>query len=361
MSEQQKRRSEQAGIVRFFREMGSALIMALIAIVYVIQAFKIPTGSMENSLLVGDFLLGLKFVYGAPIVPFSQELGITQRLPALTDPKPGDVIIFKYPGTDSKDYIKRAVAGPGDVVEIKNTTLMVNGEEVKKPPKGMYTRSGLQSHEGVSYFKPLRIPAKGDTIKTESLPLREFLFLKHLIHQENPRKKVEMHFQLFVDGEYSNHVPFSFYNMKITLEDMQNGKLVVTNPHTGKRQPFSFNRIDDWTELDRYMRVIRDAFDGKQVQIRHKLFVDDEPVESYNVKFDNYFTVGDNRDNSADSRYWGYLNRNFIKAKAFILYFSLDNNTPWWQLPLKIRWDRIGKLIRPWDGVHMENADRIKY
>ena len=73
------RRSEQAGILHFIREMGSALIMALIAIVYVIQAFKIPTCSMEDSLLVGDFLLGLKFMYGAPIVPFSQELGITTR------------------------------------------------------------------------------------------------------------------------------------------------------------------------------------------------------------------------------------------------------------------------------------------
>ena len=106
MSTSSARRSEQAGIFHFLREMGSALIMALIAIVYVIQAFKIPTGSMENSLLVGDFLLGLKFMYGAPILPFSHELGINQRFPAVTDPKTGDVIIFKYPGSDKKDYIK---------------------------------------------------------------------------------------------------------------------------------------------------------------------------------------------------------------------------------------------------------------
>lgn len=360
MSEQQARRSEQAGIIRFFREMGSALIMALIAIVYVIQAFKIPTGSMEDSLLVGDFLLGLKFVYGAPIIPFSQELGITQRLPALADPKPGDVVIFKYPGTDSKDYIKRAVAGPGDVVEIKSTRLLVNGKELQKPPRGKYTSSG-KLHHGISNFKPLSIPAKGDVIHANKLPLREFLFLKHLIHQENPRKHVSMHFQLFVDGEYSNHVPFSFYNWKVSLEDLQNGNLTVTNPYTRKQQPFSFDRIDDWTELQKYMNVIRDAFPGRQVEIRHKLFVDEKPVDSYEVRFDNYFMIGDNRDNSADSRYWGYLNRNFVKAKAFILYFSLDNQTPMWQLPLKIRWDRIGKLIRSWDGISMENVERIKY
>lgn len=129
-----ERRSEQAGIFHFMREMGSALIMALIAIVYVIQAFKIPTGSMENSLMVGDFLLGLKFMYGAPIVPFSKELGINQRLPAITEPKSGDVIIFKYPGADKKDYIKRCVAGPGSVVEIHQKRLIVDGRELILPP-----------------------------------------------------------------------------------------------------------------------------------------------------------------------------------------------------------------------------------
>jgi len=71
--------------------MVSALAMALVAIVYVIQAFKIPSGSMEDSLLVGDFLLGLKFIYGAPVLPFMYT-----KFPGVTNPKPGDVIIFKY-------------------------------------------------------------------------------------------------------------------------------------------------------------------------------------------------------------------------------------------------------------------------
>jgi signal peptidase I len=61
--------------------------------------------------------------------------------------------------------------------------------------------------------------------------------------------------------------------------------------------------------------------------------------------------MGDNRDDSMDSRYWGFLNRNYIKAKAFILYFSWDDAVPLWQLPLGIRWNRIGKLILSWDGL----------
>jgi len=60
--------------------------------------------------------------------------------------------------------------------------------------------------------------------------------------------------------------------------------------------------------------------------------------------------MGDNRDNSLDSRYWGYVNYNYVKAKAFILYFSLNETTPYYMLPMKIRWERIGKLIRSWDG-----------
>ncbi|MDR0307701.1 MAG: signal peptidase I [Chitinispirillales bacterium] len=353
-------RTEKAGILRFFREMGSALVMALIAIVYIIQAFQIPTGSMENSLLVGDFLLGLKFVYGAPIVPFSQELGITKRFPAVTKPKPGDVVIFKYPGTDSKDYIKRIVAGPGDVVEIRgNTKLLVNNKEIKLPPKGKYTGQSRPDPR-ITNFAPLYIPAKGYVITPDTLPLREFLFFKHLVHQENPTKKVNMHFDLYLDGELSNSTPFNFNGARVSLQDLQSGKLTYHNEMTRRTETFDFNRFDDWTILDYFIEVIRRNFPDKKVEISKKLFLDSKRVESYTVRFDNYFMIGDNRDNSMDSRYWGYLNRNFVKAKAFILYFSLDRTEPIWKLPLNIRWDRIGKLIRNWDGVSETDA-RIKY
>src|SRR6185436_18144909 len=76
----------------FTREFLIPIGLALIFIQFVIQAFKIPSASMEDSLLIGDFLLGLKFVYGSP-VPFSNK-----KLPGLADPKPGNVLIFRYPG-----------------------------------------------------------------------------------------------------------------------------------------------------------------------------------------------------------------------------------------------------------------------
>lgn len=337
MSDNQQRRTEQAGILHFLREMGSALIMALIAIVYVIQAFKIPTGSMEKSLLVGDFLLGLKFIYGAPVLPFALDLGISQRLPAIADPKPGDVVIFKYPGNDKKDYIKRCVAGPGSTIEIDHQKVIVDGTTLSLPPNGQYERDGRLEGRGVAVFEPLRIPAKGDVITPGTLPTREFLFCKHLIHQENPKAKVTAVFQLYINGEFSNHQPVSLYD-----------------PRTNRIETMRFDHhvfgFDDWTILDARLQRVKAQLGEADIDIRKLLYINDTIVSEYTVKFDNYFMMGDNRDNSQDSRFWGYLNRNFVKAKAFILYFSLDKNVPFWQLPLKIRWNRIGKLIQPWDG-----------
>jgi len=353
--------AEKTGLLRFFREMGSALVMALIAIVYVIQAFQIPTGSMEDSLLVGDFLLGLKFIYGAPLLPYSRELGISRRLPAIAKPKRGDVVIFKYPGTDAKDYIKRMVAGPGDVVRIvDDRRFIVNDEELALPPRGKYT-GGNRADPRIVNFAPLRIPAKGDILCPDTMPIREFLFFKTLLHQENPVKRVSMHFDLYVDGELANNTPINFNGTKTSLYDLQNGRLTFRNEMARRVETFDFNRFDDWTMLDYFLTIIRRNFPpDMNVEIRKKIFMNNERVESYAVRYDNYFMAGDNRNNSLDSRYWGYLNYNFVKAKALILYFSYDNSRPAWQIPANIRWNRIGKLIRSWDG-ESEGNPKIKY
>jgi signal peptidase I len=397
------RRSEAQGLMRFSREMGWALAMALVFIVYVIQAFKIPTGSMENSLLIGDFLLGLKFVYGAPVLPFWH-----QKLPGLTDPKPGDIIIFKFPGVDKKDYIKRCVAGPGQTIAVEQKDLIVDGTKLVLPPRGKYMSDGLLLDNArqvqavrrtvgvrgtdttylapgdtaaydtvfteerrmvyldngdsvacppgeycrrdgrvltagnrivdtrLTYFAPLRIPAKGDTLRSDGMPVREFVFMRSLIGQENPRARIRTVVQLYLDGEFANNklMPWVYdIRRSVSFNDVD------------------WDQIDNWVVMDDVLRHTRERFGDRDVDIRYFIELDGERVDRYVVKKDNYFMMGDNRDNSLDSRYWGYLNRNNIKAKAFILYFSLDDRTPWVLLPLKIRWDRIGKLIRAWDGL----------
>jgi signal peptidase I len=98
-----------------FKQIGLAVILALIIKTSIVEAYKIPTASMEDTLLVGDFLLANKFVYGAR-VPL-----VNWRLPAVSDPEPGDVVIFIFPGDDNgTKYIKRCVGTPGDTIEVRD-------------------------------------------------------------------------------------------------------------------------------------------------------------------------------------------------------------------------------------------------
>lgn len=101
-----------------------AFILAMVIRTFLVQAFKIPTGSMRTTLLEGDLILVSKFIYGAKI-PFADL-----RLPAIREPVRGDVLVFIYPGDTKKDFIKRLVALPGQSVEIKNGTIYVNDQPV---------------------------------------------------------------------------------------------------------------------------------------------------------------------------------------------------------------------------------------
>ena len=191
-----------------WREYGEALLVALLlALVirtFVVQAFKIPSESMLQTLLVGDHLLASKFSYGVK-VPFTNYYVYKG-----SDPQRGEIIIFEYPNDPSVDYIKRIVGTPGDTIEVRNKQLFRNGEPVKE----------------------------------------------------------------------------------------------------------SFVRF---TEPDR-IQPVRDNFG---------------PVT---VPADKYFVMGDNRDNSMDSRFWGFVDRSAIRAKAWRIYWS-------WGGLGDIRWDRIGKAV----------------
>jgi signal peptidase I len=344
-----KARSEKEGILNFGKEMISALVTAFVFIVYVIQAFTIPTGSMERSLLVGDFLLGLKFIYGAPVlpdIPFVWEN--YWRFPGFRDPQRGDVVIFRFPGFDRKDYIKRFVAVAGDSVRIDGKKVFVNGRELLPPPAANWEFGG-NLRAGVRHFESLYIPQKGDTLDIANAPLREFFFYKLLIRQEHPRADVQAQFRLLAGGkDYSDSIiSFNFDGR------FRQGVFSATD----------FAQLDkysDWTLYHNNFELYLGRFDVEDsARIEKRLFKNGQEILQYVCKYDNYFSLGDNRDNSADSRYWGFVNRNFVKAKAFIIYFSLDDKVPAFLLPLKIRWNRLGKLIRNWDGGYDKAVETV--
>ncbi len=114
-----------------------AVALAVVIKTSIVEAYKIPSASMEDTLLVGDFLIANKFVYGARL-PF-----IDWRLPAISDPKQGDVVIFKWPGDKMTNYIKRCVAVGGQTVELRDKVLYVDGTVFPNPPHSKITKPNI--------------------------------------------------------------------------------------------------------------------------------------------------------------------------------------------------------------------------
>lgn len=127
-----------------------AFILAMIIRAFVVQAFKIPTGSMRPTLIEGDLILVNKFIYGAKI-PFTDV-----RLPAIRQPKRGDVIVFLYPENPKKDFIKRLVGLPGESVEIKKGTIYINNRPLLEPmfSRRFYYNKGTLEREDYKVVVP---------------------------------------------------------------------------------------------------------------------------------------------------------------------------------------------------------------
>ncbi len=140
-----------------WREYADALLVAVVLTFiirsFIIQAFRIPSGSMEDTLLVGDFLFVNKFLYGAQ-VPFTKV-----RLPAIRAPQPGDIIVFKFPRDPKKDYIKRCVAVEGQTVEVRDKQLLVDGQVVDESfIKHVDPRTLAGDIEPRDNLGPVRVP-----------------------------------------------------------------------------------------------------------------------------------------------------------------------------------------------------------
>lgn len=269
------------------------LLVAFFLKTFVIEAFRIPSASMENTLHVGDFLFVNKFIYGAE-TPKTFPLTNIEiphfRLPALTLPHRGDVIVFEYPGDrDEKkpprtvNYIKRCVAIGGDTLLIQNKIAFVNGREFLLPAQDRYARQS------------------------------DFL----------PRESIA---GIFPKGSSFNP---DYY-----------GPIIV--PYKGMILDLTNGAIEQWrTFIEREDHRVEIAGDGVQI--------DDAHADTYTVERDYLFMMGDNRDNSLDSRFWGFVPKENIVGKAMFVYWSWDSSVPItsiWEKISAIRWSRVGRLIR---------------
>ena len=288
-------------IVEFFRQLFWAAIAAFFIITFIIQNTRIPTGSMEDTILVGDFVLVNKFIYGSSspkYIPFTEIEIPFFRLPAFKEPQRKDIVVFEYPGDRDQlfasergvNYVKRCIGIPGDTIEIKDKVVFVNGEQFWIPPFIKYYKGRYGN-----YLKPV---PKGVT---------------------EPR--------IFPKG-----MPWNEDNF---------GPLVV--PRKGSTIPLNKYNVEQWrTIIDR-------EYGERVVDMRDDVVtIKGVPVSSYTFKKDYYFMMGDNRDDSLDSRFWGLVSRDMVVGEAFIVLFSWNRNIPFsklFKLIGSVRTDRILLLL----------------
>jgi signal peptidase I len=149
-----RRRKNKSIFREYFEAICVAIILALFIRTFVVQAFKIPSGSMLPTLLIGDHLLVNKFIYGIR-VPFTGKI-----LVPIKDPKHGDVVVFRFPKDRSIDYIKRVVGTPGDTVEIKAKKVFINGKPINDAHANVSSSAVLNAKASPrDNFGPILVPA----------------------------------------------------------------------------------------------------------------------------------------------------------------------------------------------------------
>jgi signal peptidase I len=278
----------------FFKTLLITILAALVLKIFVVEAFRIPSGSMENTLLVGDFLLVNKLAYG---VKTPRYLPLTNlAIPSLTLPlfhgvQHGDVVVFEYPGKRSDDispgpeyFIKRCIGLPGDTITIRSGSVLVNGREILLPS---HAKSAMIE-------RSLRIEHASDIVG-------------------NGR----------------------------TVDGNNFGPTVV--PKKGDVLTLTPGAVDLWKDfIEHEHHVVSLASEGAWT-------IDGTKTTRYVIQHDYFFMLGDNRGNSLDSRYWGFVPDENILGEALLLYWSWDTDPPrdnGRPHSTNIRWNRIGTLIR---------------
>ena len=299
MSKRQIKEKEQTPktfkekMLSFLKELGIVIFPFLLINNFVIAAFLVPTGSMENEVLTGEHLFVNKFIYGGTSpqnVPFTNIQLPWFRLPAFRDVRRGDVIVFVFPGyrDDVKSeefqfWLKRCIGMSGDTILIKDRVVFVNGQTIPMPRHVKYDRGW-------------------------SDPTNE------------PNDNV------FPAGSGWNEDNY--------------GPLIV--PKAGTVIPLTAQTSSSWLVFIRREGHTVERSSGN-------ILIDGKPTTSYTVEQDYCFGMGDHRDNSLDGRYWGFIPKKNLVGTPIIVYWSWDTNIPLYDIfgrLASVRWGRIGSLIK---------------
>lgn len=378
-----------------------AVIAATIIRTFLAEAYTIPTSSMERSLLVGDYLFVSKLAYGPKVpntplsfpfvhhtLPFTKETNSyltwlelpDYRFPGFGHVKKGDAVVFNYPAGDTvstrfqsnrsyydlveqaggrdqvwnnpqifgkivarpvdkrENYIKRCIATPGDTIKIINKEVYINGKKTIAPK--------------LSQFRYL-IRTKGNSTISDDFFDRIGVSVAEVSKNIDGRGSI-LAFMTKEAVEKVKQLP------SVTAVEVQEEKPGVRNPHIFPQSPdydWNFDNFGSlWipkkgatVELNTknialYKRVIH-AYEGNDLLVKDgKIYINGKEATSYTFKMNYYWMMGDNRDNSADSRVWGFVPENHIVGKAFFVWLSLDQNKPLFDG--KIRWNKLFRVVK---------------
>lgn len=353
-----------------YREWFDAIVFAVIAATIIrwglVSAYTIPTSSMEGTQLVGDFLFVGKITYGPRTPRTLLRLPLTDnkiwgtnipsytdwiqlpigRLPGYTSVKNGHVVVFNYPVENAPidmktHYIKRCIGIAGDQLEIKDSQVYINGKAFSNPPNMQFKyevrsqlsftdrvieRNNLEDHfslvdlNSTSQDKTYEILTSPE--KAKALDKLDFI--------EKVSKVVTFANGIRNERVFPHHPDYNWN------EDFFGP---ITIPKKG--MTIEINKEN----LIFYRTVIEKYEWNEKVEIddeKYKLTIDGKEIKQYTFKQDYYFMMGDNRHNSEDSRFWGFVPKDHIVGQAWLTWLSLDYNKKWFN---KVRWGRLFSFI----------------
>lgn len=337
----------------------TALVIVLMLRLFVVEAFTIPTSSMEKTMQVGDFIMVSKVHYGArfPITPLSfpfshQKIPFTEntpayskkiqfpyfRLPGFTKIKRNDIIVFNYPLENDipidhrTHFVKRCVGLPGDTLKVSEKFIIVNNDTLIQPEFAEYNYHVKTDTAGLSpeLFDELEIydggavSNKGDYRVALSKEMAEKLKQKeHIIDVIEITEKKENYYDYLFP--YSDSIKWNtdFYGPIYIPKIGDNIKLNIQN------LPF-------------YRKIISDFEHNNLEIINDSIFINNQFAENYTIQKNYFFVMGDNRHYSSDSRFWGFVPEDHIVGKAWFILFSVNKNKSGLS---KIRWKRFFKFL----------------
>ena len=360
---EKKPKKKKSEVRSWIDAIGFAVIAATILRTFLIEAYTIPTSSMEKSMLIGDFLFVSKVAYGprVPITPiafplvhhtmpigngksYSEVVKLPyHRMKGLGEIERNDCVVFNWPAetlgrpVDKKEnYVKRCVGVPGDKIELINAQLMVN-DAPQQEPEGMKK----QWHYNVS--------TKGTGLNPN------ILYEKYDITEGGyGRNKNE--YNLTLTNESRDAIQ-SFTNVSSIKRQYEKAGIYADYifPHDKKYKwnvdnfgpitvPAAGETVNITTEnLSIYKDIIERYENNKLEVVAGEIYINDKVATTYTFAMDYFWMMGDNRHNSADSRFWGFVPENHIVGKALFVWMSWDKNAKGLK---KIRWNRLFRSVK---------------